>query len=102
MNDSLTVEMVQFKLVEGAREEDFLEAADAMMPDLERQSGFTRRELLRGEDGQWMDIVHCKSLAEAQRAAENVLGIPSCQQFFGMIDLTTMVMTHFEQVKAYG
>jgi heme-degrading monooxygenase HmoA len=80
------IEVVEFKLAKGTDEKAFLEASDTMMPDLRKQSGFIRRELLRDADGQWLDIIHWKSRAEFEQAGRNVMSIPSCLRFFEILD----------------
>jgi heme-degrading monooxygenase HmoA len=82
MNLELTVEIVQFELIDGVEEIEFLQDADSMIPELKSQPGFIKRALLKSPDGQWMDIVHWNSLSEAQQAAENVLSLPNCLNYF--------------------
>lgn len=101
MNENLTIEIVEFKLLKGPDEKVFLEASDTMMKDLKKQSGFINRELLKSEDDQWIDIVHWRSLADAELAAKNVMSIPSCLKFFKMIDEATLKMMHLRQVRKY-
>ncbi len=100
MNQSLTVEVVLFKLKPGVEEAAFVRASDALLPVLRAMSGFVRRELLKGEDGQWIDLVHWNSLAEAQAAAEQVPHLPACHPFLGMIDETSVTMLHLQQASA--
>jgi hypothetical protein len=100
MGDSPAVEVVQFKLAGGVDEKAFLEASDAMMPELGKLSGFITRELLKGED-EWMDIVHWNSLDEARQAAAKVMSIPACLRFFEMIDQSGLKVSHLEQARSY-
>ena len=102
MNTELTVEIVQFKLIEGVEEIEFLQDADSMMHELTSQPSFIKRALLKSDDGQWMDIVHWNSPSEAQQAAENVLSLPNCLNFFQKIDQTSIKMVHLKQVKSYN
>lgn len=101
MKDNLTVELVQFKLAKGKDEKAFLEASDEMMIDLRKQSGFIDRELLKGEDNEWIDVIHWENLAEAKLAAKYVMSIPSCLKFFEMIDQESIKMMHLDQVREY-
>jgi len=101
MTENLTIEMVQFRSLKGMDEKVFLDASDAMMTDLKKQRGFIDRELLKSEDDQWIDIVHWKSLGDAQLAARNVMSIPTCLTFFKMMDEGTVKMMHFRQVRKY-
>ena len=101
MTNDLAIELVQFKLAQGKDEKAFLEASDEMMIDLKKQSGFIDRELLKGENNLWVDIVHWKSLREAEQAAKNVMSIPSCLKFFEMINQESIKMMHLDQVREY-
>ena len=71
MQNGLTVELVTFKLNEGADEAAFLQAADAVMADIRQLPGYVRRELLKGDDGQWIDVVHWRSRADALAAGRS-------------------------------
>lgn len=98
MNRKLTVEVVVFKLKADASEEAFLQASHLLTPDLQRMSGYVRRELLKAEDGRWIDVVHWHSLAEARQAAEQFPTWESAKPFAQMIDFDTVDMVHLEQV----
>jgi hypothetical protein len=97
MTPPLTVEIVLFKLNPGVDDAAFIRAAQATQPDLEHLPGYVRRELLKGADGQWIDMVHWRSLAEAQQAAAMAMQFPSFQPFVGMIDASTMQLRHLDQ-----
>lgn len=101
MNENITVEIVQFTSKEGIDEKAFLQASDAMMMDLKKQDGFIDRELLKSEDNQWVDVVHWKSLANAELAAKNVMNSPTCLEFFQMMDQDSVKMMHFERIRRY-
>jgi GH15 family glucan-1,4-alpha-glucosidase len=98
----LTVEVVLFKLKPTTDEAAFLKAADAIMPDLRSMPGYLRRELLKGDDGQWLDVVYWRSLAEAQQAAQDLMQRPAVQPLFGMLDETTVTILHPHQARVYG
>ena len=50
----------------GVTESDFLTASEALLPELGTLDGFIRRELLKGEDGRWLDVLafHASEVAE--------------------------------------
>ena len=50
-----TVEVVLFRLRDGASEAAFLAASDALQAALAGCAGYLGRRLLRGEGGQWID-----------------------------------------------
>ena len=94
----MTVEIVLFRLNADAAESDFLGAVAAMTPDLRTAPGYLSRELLRGDDGLWVDVVHWRSLAEAQQAMAHFPNLPSAQAFGALMDGETLRMLHLERV----
>ena len=99
---NLIVEVAQFKLATGVREEDFLREVEAVQKNfLEKQNGYINRELLKDKDGQWVDILHWNSMEEAQKAAEVMMGDPATQGFMQKIDPSSVKMLHLEVVKKY-
>lgn len=102
MQNGLTVELVTFKLNEGADEAAFLQAADAVMADIRQLPGYVRRELLKGDDGQWIDVVHWRSRNDALAAAELFNTLPSAQAFGSFLDAGTIAMLHPAQALVWG
>lgn len=102
MSDKPTLEIVLFRLKPGVQEAAFLEANRAVQTDLQKASGYIRRELSRNEDGQWLDMVYWNSLAEAKQAAEAFPTWPSTQRIAGMIDETSINMLHLHPAVAYN
>ena len=98
----MTVEIVLFRLNANVAESDFLGAVAAMTPDLRTAPGYLRRELLRGDDGLWVDVLHWRSLAEAQQAMEAMMAKPSMQPFMAMLDGSSLEMHHYEEAVTYG
>lgn len=90
-----TIELVQFRLQSGVDEEAFLAAVNDMQAVITRLPGFLSRELLRGDDGLWVDLVHWQSKVDALAAAEAFGTMPELAAFASMIDETHMTMLHF-------
>ncbi len=101
MKDRLVVEVVTFKLKAGVDEAEFLRAADAIVSDLQAMSGYIDRELLKGQHGEWMDILHWQSMEQALAAAEAIMAAPNAGLFMSMLDETNVAMHHLEQVRVY-
>jgi heme-degrading monooxygenase HmoA len=96
------VEISQFQLAKGVDEQSFLNAANAVQENfLKKQSGFIDRELLRAENGQWVDILHWKTAADAQRAAKEAMNNPTAAEFFQKMDPASVKMMHLEQMRIY-
>lgn len=99
--DMETVEFAEFRIAQGVDEKEFLKVSDKIMPDLQKQRGFLSRQLVKGDDGMWADIVRWKTLADALELAKNFENIESCHNYLGMIDPSSVRIRHFEQVKSY-
>ena len=98
----MIVEVSQFRLVPGTDEEAFLDAAEASQSGfLGEQKGFIGRDLLRTDDGSWMDIVRFESGEEAQAAFEGFAGHPSVTAFESMLDPGSVSMTHWSVAKSW-
>ena len=94
----MIVEISQFSLVDGTDEEEFLRAAEETHTGyLQQQAGFHSRELLRADDGSWMDLVRFDSLESAQQAIHGFFGHPSARAFEAMLDVSNVTMSHWSQ-----
>jgi len=82
------------------RAEDARVEADELA--IGRLPGFLSRELLRGDDGLWVDLVHWRSKAEALAAAEAFGTMPEVAAFASMIDETQMTMLHLGHALSFG
>lgn len=88
------LEMVRFKLTEGADRDAFLAGAPVVTDWASRQPGFQRRSLVDlGDDG-WADFIWWASKAEAHRAADRVMSDLGQTPFMQMIDPMTVEMGH--------
>jgi hypothetical protein len=102
MSDKPAVEVVMFRLKSGVSEPDFLEANRAVQADLQKASGYIRRELSRNDDGQWFDLVYWNSLTEAQQALEAFSTWPSTQRIAPMIDESSITMLHVHPIATFN
>lgn len=95
---SKAIEVVIFKAKAGVSDSQMQTAALAVTPILKEMPGFISREFGTSEDGKYIDIVHWTNLPSAKAAAEKVMGIPKCGEFFGLIDQNQMQFMHFTKV----
>ncbi|MEW6681905.1 MAG: hypothetical protein AB1451_03150 [Nitrospirota bacterium] len=80
------VEWAPFELADGASEADLLKASAALQSDfLDRQPGFVRRELLKGKDGKWVDLVYWSNREAAERAVQEAAASPACHRYFQLM-----------------
>ena len=98
----MIVETAQFAVKAGVTDAQLLAASrEAHDGYLSRCRGFVGRELLKSDDGTWLDIVRFETMADAQAAFAGFVGNPSTQAFEGVIDPATAQMRHFEVAAAY-
>ncbi len=99
----IIVEWAPFSLKEGVNEQTMLEAAELIQKEfLSKQEGFIKRELLKGADGKWVDILHWTSKEAAEKVMQNVMSSKACQQYFQCMADATEAPLHFEQVKTWN
>ena len=85
--DETVVEWAPFRLAPGVEPAALLEASEALQRDfLEHQPGFVRRELLRGADGQWADLVVWRDEASAMEVMKTVFSSAVCRAYFHMME----------------
>ena len=80
------IEWAPFRLADGVTEQELLVASEMLQRDfVDRQRGFIRRELLRGPDGGWVDLVHWKDGAAAQAVFSAAMESPVCAEYFKLM-----------------
>lgn len=100
---NIVIEMAQFRLNEHVSEQTFLaEAEKVQRAFLEKQKGYLDRELLKGEDEQWIDLLHWESMEEALAAAEAIWHEPSCQEFIQMLLPQSVHVSHLTRQKSWS
>jgi hypothetical protein len=85
--DGVVVEWAPFRLAAGIDDSTLLEASEAIQRDfLEHQPGFLRRELLRGADGGWVDLVFWQDEHSAAAAMSSAGSSPVCYTYFHLME----------------
>ena len=105
--DSVVIEWAPFRAASGVSDAALLAESDALQRGfLVGQRGFVRRELLRGEDGQWIDLVYWEDQASADEAMRAANASPACSRYFQLMagadlpDFGGSVM-HLRRVRTY-
>jgi hypothetical protein len=88
------LEIVTFRLAEGAETAAFLDAARGTEAMLRDRGALVRRFLTVDETGLWTDVIEWTSHDAALTAAEAVMAEPSFQPFMAMIDASSASMRH--------
>jgi hypothetical protein len=98
----MIVEVSRFRLVDGADERAFLDAAEETQAGfLGRQDGFAGRDLLRADDGSWMDVVRFESMEAALAAFQGFAEHPAAKTFEAMLEPSSISMTHWSAAKSW-
>lgn len=106
MGKSVTLEWAPFSLKEGVSEAEILKASENLQTEfLCQQKGFIRRELLKGADNQWVDLVYWENREAAEQAAKNAANSPACFKYFALMDADHnnpgAGVFHYDQIKTY-
>ncbi len=104
---SITIEWAPFTLAAGADEASLLSASEALQSEfLSQQRGFLRRELLKGNDGQWVDLIYWEDAESANAAMQAAAESAECLAYFRLManadqpDFASSVV-HFTMVRDY-
>ncbi len=80
------IEWAPFVVADGVDDEELLAASEQLQKGfLENQKGFLKRELLKGKDNHWVDLVYWASEEDAQQAMENAATSPVCMTYFSLM-----------------
>jgi hypothetical protein len=95
------LELVLFKLKDGATREQLLATVDGVTRWAGSQPGFVSRDLAYSEaDDRWIDVVWWESLEDAEAAAGAAMSSPSCAPMFALIDDDSMLFLHARPASA--
>lgn len=84
------VEVVRFRLAEGAGEPAFLAENEKAQAFVAEQPGFAGRELARGDDGGWLVVVRWRNAADADASFGRFLAAAEMQPFMALLDGSSM------------
>jgi hypothetical protein len=101
MNTIPTIEITLFKIRPDVEETAFLEADVAFNEALKAMGGLIQRELLKGDNHQWVDIIHWENLAAAQHSANTIVQHPQASAFIQMLDTSDSKMLHLTSERSY-
>lgn len=80
------IEFAPFTLVEGVDESALIAAADELQKEfLSQQKGFIKRDLVRGADSKWADIIYWESKDSVEQAMENAPNNPAALKYFQLM-----------------
>jgi hypothetical protein len=83
---TIIVELAEINLADGCGEAELRAASDAFQADfLRHQPGFLGRELLRGAEGAFYDLVHWQDQASADAIMAAAMQSPACAAYFAVM-----------------
>jgi hypothetical protein len=92
------VEVVTFKLKAGVSAAEFAPVDKAVGREhVAKQPGFVSRESAHGADGEWLVIVHWRSVKDADASMASFENAPAAAPFMAKIEAPTMSMKRFEK-----
>ena len=104
--NTITIEWAPFEVADNVSDEQFLEAAAELETNfLQQQDGYLKRELLRGEGKQWVDLVYWSSPETAAEAVQAANASEACLQYFSlMVGVEDAVdgISHYKQIKTWN
>jgi heme-degrading monooxygenase HmoA len=93
------VETIRFRLREGVADSDFLRRNRGVEDNyMSRRPGFRSRETARGEDGEWLVVVHWDSGEAAQATMGAFFAAPEAQEFLDAVDKASASSVRYELV----
>lgn len=103
---NFAVEWAPFELAEHINEQQLLDAADQIEREfLQQQYGYIRRELLRGKNGKWVDLIYWSTEESAALAAQAANDSEACMNYFSLmsgVEASEAGIAHFSQFKTWG
>lgn len=104
---NIIIEWAPFRLKPGIDERTLLNLSEGLQSGfLALQSGYIRRELIRGrEKGEYVDVVWWASMKDAEAAMSRVAESPACHAYFAAMANETgdpgAGVSHFRRVQEY-
>lgn len=100
------VETAKIRLRSGVTEQQLLAASQTFQAEfLDLQPGFLKRELLRLDAENYLDLVHWRSAEDAQAIMERVPSSPACATYFSVMEMgngdLTEGVAHYTSLASY-
>jgi hypothetical protein len=101
------VETARIRLRDGATEADLIAASDRFQQSfLDAQPGFLRRELLKLDEGDYLDLVHWSDRRAADAVMDIAMNSDQCRAYFALMDMETdqagAGVQHYASLATYG
>jgi len=104
MSNQLTIEWTPFEILPDTTETQLVEAAKKVETDfLANAEGFVRRELLKKDEKNWVDLVYWRSPEAAKAVMQDVYQSEVCMAYFSLMEPMEKpeeVIMHYQQILA--
>ena len=105
-SNSLTVEWAPFQVAVHVTDNQLIDAANDIEQNfLLKQKGYVRRELLKGQDNQWIDLVYWTTTEAAAMAAQAATESPVCMNYFSLMqgaEDTEAGISYYQQIRTWN
>ncbi|MBT8119814.1 MAG: hypothetical protein KJN89_08855 [Gammaproteobacteria bacterium] len=105
-DNNVTIEWAPFEVAGHVSDKQLEKAAVELEVNfLKKQDGYLRRELLKGEGKQWVDLVYWSSPQAAAKAAEDANSSEAFLEYFSLmvgLDDAEDGIAHYRQVKTWN
>ena len=92
------IEVATFQLAAGVTAEQFAPIDKQVeLEHVARQPGFISRETAAGDQGEWLVIVHWRSIADAEASMASFANAPAAAPFMARLDASTMRMKRYNK-----
>ncbi|MGH6891042.1 MAG: hypothetical protein ACREEP_02170 [Dongiaceae bacterium] len=100
------VEWAPFSIRPGVAEAALIEASARVQKDfIAKQDGFVRRELIKGQDRGYVDIIWWRSMGTAEAAMAKVTESAACRDYFSLMEPNQAEagagVLHFRSLRTY-
>lgn len=104
MNEKIVTEIVEFKIVEGLEENDFLKIVDFLEENFHsKQKGFIDTELMKGrEEGSYIMIQHWETMKDCKEVVQKMMKEPLTEKFRNSINPKSVKMVFSEQIQKWS
>ncbi|GAC33149.1 hypothetical protein GPLA_2244 [Paraglaciecola polaris LMG 21857] len=90
------IEIATFKLKDGVSYQQFAPLDKAVETEhVVKQPGFISREAAKGQNGEWLVVVHWESEEAAEASMKSFMNVKAAGDFMSHIDASTMNMKNY-------
>jgi hypothetical protein len=97
--DKHYAEVALYQLKSGIDDAQFLAISDEATEVYRKLPGFVRRELMKSDEGKWVDLVYWQNRDLAKQAEPTIYNDGTIAKVMAVLDTESMIFTHAEAVR---